>query len=192
MSGYDDRGDRFDRPDRPDAMTGEQLERARLKVSTAGLFLVLNGLVGLILAGALSIPFVFQPEMFPRFIREVASQQPPGAQRQNLEENAEKIEDAVNNHREAYVRQNAAELGFAALTNLLAVLGGLKMRRLRGYGWGMAASVVSLIPLVTGCCCTGIPFGVWGLVVLLNEEVKAAFAATAREAAGGPADGYGP
>ena len=51
------------------------------------------------------------------------------------------------------------------------------MKSLGSYGWGLAASIVSLIPIATGCICTGMPFGLWGLIVLLNADVKAGFAA---------------
>jgi hypothetical protein len=36
-----------------------------------------------------------------------------------------------------------------------------------------------MIPCFTGCCCIpGLAVGIWSLVVLMNRDVKAAFAGT--------------
>ena len=58
----------------------------------------------------------------------------------------------------------------------LVLLGALKMKALESYGWAVAASVIAMIPCVSPCCCLGMPFGIWALVVLVKPEVKAAFA----------------
>lgn len=55
------------------------------------------------------------------------------------------------------------------------VFGALKMRQLQNYTLAMAACIMALIPCCSPCVCLGIPFGVWGLVVLMKPEVKAAF-----------------
>ena len=51
---------------------------------------------------------------------------------------------------------------------------GLQMRRLQHWVVCVVACFVAMIPCFT-CCCLGIPVGIWGLVVLLNDEVKEAF-----------------
>jgi len=53
--------------------------------------------------------------------------------------------------------------------------GAMKMKNLQGYGLAMTAAILCLIPCFS-ICCIGIPFGIWALVVLLNADVKAAFA----------------
>jgi hypothetical protein len=53
--------------------------------------------------------------------------------------------------------------------------GAFRMMKLRSYGLAIAISVVSMIPCVSPCCCLGLPFGVWALVVLARADVKAAF-----------------
>jgi len=62
----------------------------------------------------------------------------------------------------------------------LVLFGGMKMRTLSGYGLALAAAILALIPgLTCHCCCfglPGLPFGVWALVVLLDNNVKASFA----------------
>jgi predicted PurR-regulated permease PerM len=56
----------------------------------------------------------------------------------------------------------------------VVVFGALKMRNLQSYNLAMAATIISIIPCC-GCCCIGIPVGIFSLVVLLKPEVKAAF-----------------
>lgn len=55
------------------------------------------------------------------------------------------------------------------------MFGSIQMMRLRNYGLAMAAAIISIIPCVGSCCCAGIPFGIWALVVLMRPQVKAAF-----------------
>lgn len=61
----------------------------------------------------------------------------------------------------------AAILGFV-------LYGAIKMLRLQSYGLVFAACIVAMIPC--NCCCLlGLPFGIWGLVVLNKPEVKSHF-----------------
>jgi hypothetical protein len=58
----------------------------------------------------------------------------------------------------------------------MMVLGGLQMAKFRMYGVAIAASIVATIPCFPCCCCfLGVPVGIWSLVVLSRQEVKAAF-----------------
>ena len=50
------------------------------------------------------------------------------------------------------------------------------MKQLRNHGLCVGAAVLSVIPC-TSCCLSGIPIGIWCLVVLLDANVKAAFRA---------------
>jgi predicted Zn finger-like uncharacterized protein len=55
------------------------------------------------------------------------------------------------------------------------ILGGAyKMNSLQGYGYAMTACILAMLPCNI-CCVLGLPFGIWGLVVLNREEVKRAF-----------------
>lgn len=55
----------------------------------------------------------------------------------------------------------------------------MKMRSLKNYGMGMAASIIAIIPCCwSACCILNVPFGIWLLVVLRDPEVKAAFEGT--------------
>ncbi len=65
-----------------------------------------------------------------------------------------------------------AILGIAI--NAFVLLGGLKMSRLESRTVAFAACIVAMLPCQC-CCLLGIPFGIWGLVVLNKPEVKSQF-----------------
>ena len=54
------------------------------------------------------------------------------------------------------------------------VWAGLQMMALKNRTISLVACIVAMIPCFA-CCCTGLPVGIWGIIVLMNEEVKAAF-----------------
>lgn len=57
---------------------------------------------------------------------------------------------------------------------VLLLLGALRMHTLQTYGFAMTACILAMVP--ANCCCIlGLPFGIWGLVVLSRPEVKDAF-----------------
>jgi hypothetical protein len=56
-----------------------------------------------------------------------------------------------------------------------SIFASMKMRKLENFGLVMAATILSMIPCTSGCCCVGLPVGIWILIVLLKPEVKSAF-----------------
>lgn len=50
-----------------------------------------------------------------------------------------------------------------------------KMRKLESYGLVMAATIISMVPCLSPCCCVGLPVGIWILIVLNKSEVKSSF-----------------
>ena len=60
------------------------------------------------------------------------------------------------------------------LIAVLVIVGAVKMRRLKSYGLAMTAAIIAMLPC-SGCCMLGLPFGIWGLVVLNDANVKTAF-----------------
>jgi hypothetical protein len=63
----------------------------------------------------------------------------------------------------------------ALILSVLTLMAGIKMLQRRSYGLVMAGVIVGMIPCLSGCCCTGLPFGIWALVVLSNAEVRKSF-----------------
>jgi hypothetical protein len=60
-------------------------------------------------------------------------------------------------------------------TSAFVIFGALKMRKLESRGLAVAASIVAMLPCLGPCCCIGLPSGIWSLVVLMKEDVKAEF-----------------
>ena len=56
----------------------------------------------------------------------------------------------------------------------LVVVGAVKMKNLSSYGLAMTACIVAMLPC-SACCILGLPFGIWGIVMLNKPEVKEAF-----------------
>ena len=69
---------------------------------------------------------------------------------------------------------NLGTNAFGLLASCFFIFGGLKMKNLESWTLSMCACVLALIPCF-GCCLVGIPAGVWGLIVLMNDEVKESF-----------------
>jgi hypothetical protein len=61
------------------------------------------------------------------------------------------------------------------LLSILFIFASTKMRRLENYGLVMTATILSMLPCLSPCCCVGLPIGVWILIVLAKPEVKSAF-----------------
>src|SRR5688572_2957537 len=58
--------------------------------------------------------------------------------------------------------------------NGAVIYGAMKMRVLQSYPLAMTAAVLSCLPCFP-CCCFSLPIGVWALVVLFDNNVKASF-----------------
>jgi hypothetical protein len=63
----------------------------------------------------------------------------------------------------------------ALLFGAFFILASTKMRKLESYGMVMTATILSMLPCTSSCCCIGLPLGIWILVVLAKPEVKSAF-----------------
>jgi len=55
------------------------------------------------------------------------------------------------------------------------IFGCIKMLKLQSYGFAFTTSILAMIPCISPCCLLGIPFGIWGLVVLNDPQVKQFF-----------------
>ena len=67
-------------------------------------------------------------------------------------------------------------LGLISLASSpLIIFGGLQMLGLRKYPIALLAALLAAIPITSFCCISGIPIGIWALIVLRNPEVRASF-----------------
>jgi len=63
----------------------------------------------------------------------------------------------------------------AIAVSVLVLIGAIKMKSLQSRAWAMTAAILAIVPCISPCCCVGVPVGIWALVVLSKDEVKAAF-----------------
>jgi hypothetical protein len=71
--------------------------------------------------------------------------------------------------------------GISLVSNFLSILfnafilfGAQKMKNLESYALAMVAVILMMLPC--NCCCfVNVPVGIWGLITLLDANVKAAF-----------------
>jgi hypothetical protein len=63
---------------------------------------------------------------------------------------------------------------FMIALSAFVIFGALKMRNLQSHGLALGAAIVSILPC-SGCCCLGMPVGIWALIMLLKPEVKSQF-----------------
>lgn len=59
--------------------------------------------------------------------------------------------------------------------DITVLIGEIQMKNLRKRSMSMTACVLGSIPCISPCCVLGIPFGIWGLVVLNDPQVRRAF-----------------
>ena len=77
---------------------------------------------------------------------------------------------------------SSGELGLKDITlvggsagSRISLMAGIRMLQRRSYGLVMTGVIIGMVPCLSACCCTGLPFGIWALVVLSNEEVRKSF-----------------
>jgi len=61
------------------------------------------------------------------------------------------------------------------LLDAFVIVGALRMMSLKNYQLCLVVAVLAMVPCTAPCCCLGIAAGIWALIVLLKDEVKAAF-----------------
>jgi len=67
-----------------------------------------------------------------------------------------------------FVVINAAGSGFL-------IWAAAQMLKQRNHTAALVASALAIIPCWGGCCCLGLPVGIWALLVLMKPDVKSAF-----------------
>jgi len=71
--------------------------------------------------------------------------------------------------------QAAIVQGLFVLLNLFIIAGCVQMMRLQTWGLALAACIAAMVNVGTFCCVLGLPIGIWGIVILVREDVKMAF-----------------
>lgn len=61
------------------------------------------------------------------------------------------------------------------ICSLVIGIGGGLMMGMRSYGLSMIAAILAILPCSSPCCLIGAIGGIWGISVMMNPDVKAAF-----------------
>lgn len=61
------------------------------------------------------------------------------------------------------------------LLNGLIIFGGICLVRVKSWGVALAGSIAAIVNIGNCCCVIGLPIGIWALVILQLNDVKAAF-----------------
>jgi len=152
------------------------IARAKERIKTPAVLLLVVGIIGAVLA-LLNIPSLFTLD---QQFAQVEDQwdKDPNLQPQQKQDMKKMLGD-VKGPIKMFL---PISIAFGVLTGGLTVLGAVKIMNLKSRGLGVLASVVSMLPIVSGCCCLGLPAGIWVMIVLGKPEVKAGFEAVARAA----------
>jgi hypothetical protein len=73
------------------------------------------------------------------------------------------------------VAGNRAWAGVSLALSVVILFGAIQMKRLQHYALARTAAIIAVIPCLTPCCILGLPFGIWALMVLGDNSVRAAF-----------------
>jgi hypothetical protein len=63
----------------------------------------------------------------------------------------------------------------AIAIGLVMLVGAWQMLQAKSYAFAMFTAILAVIPCISPCLFLGIPFGIWALVVLADEQTKANF-----------------
>ncbi|HET6575208.1 MAG TPA: hypothetical protein VFG68_16495 [Fimbriiglobus sp.] len=178
--GGDEGRDRWDDPGRRGDNSPEAvIRRAKGKVAGPAIGLIITGILSLLGVG-IGLVQVLVVGLGAQF----------DAQRKKIDQDANmpaqqkaQMKDIINTYERVLKVALPPAYLIASVVGVLTIIGGVKMRSLRGRGLAMTGSILSMIPCTSGCCIVGLPVGIWALVALNNPDVKAAIAANA---AGGP------
>jgi len=69
----------------------------------------------------------------------------------------------------------SAGQGFFALLSAVTIIGSIQMLRQKTWGFALAACLLSMVNVGNCCCVLGLPVGIWGLILLLSQDVKDRF-----------------
>jgi hypothetical protein len=151
---------------------GAATEAVRDRVRPPAICLIIVGVLNLLLALLAGGVGGFYAAIPQNLVEQEVEKQNPAAVAE-MKNKGLSIRDILN----VYIYGGFGEGALGLVSGILAIVGGARMFVLKSYGLAVFASVVTAIPCIScsGCCGLGEGIGIWALVVLLNEEVKAAF-----------------
>lgn len=181
MAEYDDDERRYQEPEYDDRADRRRrtIQQAKERVSTPATLMIVTGIL-LYLLLAVNIVVIasgvdIQVAMLEWMRDNMQMQGPEKAQFEK------QLEDARNRDKTPEMIQQGIGVVINLILNTLVLIGGFRMKALKGYGLALTGSICALVPL-TSCCCIAMPVGLWAVIVLSNEQVKAGFKANSAPA----------
>jgi hypothetical protein len=180
-SDYDDddrdrRDDRFDDDDSSGSREDRVIQRAKNRIKTPAVVLLVVGVIGGLMS-LMNIPSLFTMDAQLKQVEDQWDQDP------NLKpEQKKEMKQMLADLKGPIKLVVPLTIVFGLLTAGLTILGAVKIMNLQSRGLGVLACIISMLPILSGCCCLGLPVGIWVLIVMGKPEVKAGFAAVAKGA----------
>lgn len=185
MSGYsDDPRDDYDRTDpRDDRDDRDDVRIAKGRVTVPAVGLIIVAAIGLLSGIVNMIQFPGLDAQFDAEVKKVEDN--PGIPNNQKQQQVDMLNQIRDGMKTVWLPWNAG----IVLSSLVILIGGIKLMSLSSPGLVTLASILSLVPCVSGCCLLGLVFGIWAMVAMGKPEVKAGFAAKKRLGSA-PPDGY--
>ena len=150
--------------------------KATIRMAIAGAFLLFCGVMNLVVGSVAALAAVVLSASEPEAVLRVMEKREPEqveAMRARLKKDNATFDDI---HRAYQGMATFFALGGLA-TGILGVVGGRALQTGQGYGLAMAGAVVNALPCISPCGCAllGPIFGMWCVLVLMQEETWQAF-----------------
>ena len=151
---------------------GFKNEHASSAVKGPAIGLLVAGILSLL--GALYVVFQGVVTVFvvPQMVEQAEQTDP------NLQQQMEQLQQTGMDPETFFQVYGGAILIWAILlliSSLLMIVGAISMMRLKSRGLAMTASILAIVPCTSGCCLFSLPLGIWVLMVLSKDQVKAGF-----------------
>ncbi|MEM8733701.1 MAG: hypothetical protein AAGG44_05750 [Planctomycetota bacterium] len=157
-------------PGAPEAggISGMGRDEALAKVKTPATFLLITGILSVI--GSLltlAMPS-FLPAILQSFIEQMAQDPNFGPEQQEQFDQLIQTTSGVS----MYISGVIGLIG-----GVIICLGAMKMKSLQSFGLAMAGCICAIVPYFSACCGCIFPIaiGIWGIVVIVNQDVKQHF-----------------
>ncbi len=134
--------------------------------------LMLPAIFMIVMAGFWFLYMVFVTIMFSSGAMLRAMQQMVADADPQMQQSLQPMLNAMSGDPRGMLISNMVGLLITGIT----VAGGVSMLLRRFWGLALAGSILALIPCYGPCCGLTLPFGIWALIVLCNQDVKQAFA----------------
>ena len=167
----------------PEPVSSEETPHGRdgadpavIRMAIAGAFLMfcgaMNLLTGLVAAFAAVVFASAEPEALLRIMERREPEQTEALRVKLKKENA-----TIDDLHRAYLNMATFFAAGGLSAGLVGILGGRALQTGSSYGLAMAGAVVNALPCISPCGCAMIGpfFGVWCVLVLLQEETWQAF-----------------